>query len=508
MPEKPKSRPLSASRQRRQHNRRSSLNSNISSSETIQDPVEFLPESIIFYGGLDLRPTKEKIESLEKELELRKDDSTLEEHLQSLVLMQLYISLEYGEASLENARAYLNLGRFYFDQRNLLPQAKVHILNARQILEQMNIQLTNDHLVSNLLAYEIYFLLIKYSLQAKQYLSLQRDSKTKNKHILAIDTTHIDHDLNRLEEYLEKLQPLMSSSDYDEKYRAYLFIKFDAVTTNTKEFQSSIIELVKAMIEILEKYPSEDQIKQKIDIYLRSGFYFINFNHDVNEGLNYYKRAVELAEEEEQRAPSDVHKYQLGNALFQWGKARVRTERLTDNTERKFRRAIDVYRQVNGENDKNVLRVIDELATYYTKMEKFQEALNILCESLPDKRKLYGDFAEELIQTESRIGAIYLRECEYLNAAEHLKECLDLQEFVYGPKDSRTCQTRDAIEILKKDPTVSRTFFSRTQDGIRQDRPAFRYSNRVSHEKQDHDLLFTVTKKPPSGSKNSSFIDK
>ena len=52
----------------------------------------------------------------------------------------------------------------------------------------------------------------------------------------------------------------------------------------------------------------------------------------------------------------------------------------------------------------------------------FQEALNILCESLPDKRKLYGDFSEELIQTESRIGAIYLRECEYLNAAEHLKE--------------------------------------------------------------------------------------
>ena len=75
--DRPKSRPLSASRQRRQRNRRSSLNSNISSPETIQDPVELLPESTIFYGGLDLRPTKEKIESLEKEMELRKDDSTV-----------------------------------------------------------------------------------------------------------------------------------------------------------------------------------------------------------------------------------------------------------------------------------------------------------------------------------------------------------------------------------------------------------------------------------------------
>ncbi|CAF4425439.1 unnamed protein product, partial [Adineta steineri] len=94
------------------------------------------------------------------------------------------------------------------------------------------------------------------------------------------------------------------------------------------------------------------------------------------------------------------------------------------------------------------------------------------------------------------------RECEYLNAAEHLKECLDLQEFVYGPKDSRTCQTRDALEILKKDPTVSRTYFSRTNDGIRQGRPAFRLSNKVSYAKDDNDVLLTVTKKPPISSKN------
>jgi hypothetical protein len=47
--------------------------------------------------------------------------------------------------------------------------------------------------------------------------------------------------------------------------------------------------------------------------------------------------------------------------------------------------------------------------------------LNVLCESLPDKIQLFGDFSDEVIQTESRIGAIYLREGECLNAAEHLK---------------------------------------------------------------------------------------
>ena len=89
---------------------------------------------------------------------------------------------------------------------------------------------------------------------------------------------------------------------------------------------------------------------------------------------------------------------------------------------------------------------------------------------------------------------------------------------MYGTKDPRTCQTRDALEILKKytvvlhresifisfcrDPTVSRSIFSRTQDGIRQDRPAFSLSNRISHDKDDHELLQTVTKKPPMSSRN------
>jgi hypothetical protein len=48
---------------------------------------------------------------------------------------------------------------------------------------------------------------------------------------------------------------------------------------------------------------------------------------------------------------------------------------------------------------------------------------------------------------------------------------------------------------------VSRTFFARTQEGKRQGRPAFRMTNKISHEKQDLQLLQTITKKPPMSSK-------
>ncbi|CAF4548030.1 unnamed protein product, partial [Rotaria sp. Silwood2] len=496
-----KARPLSASRKRRHRNRRSSLNTDSRRSETISNPYPLSSEPNILYSGVDLRTTKEKIESLEEEMKLLKDDSTPEEYLNSLVLVQLYTSLEYGEISIENARAYLNLSKFYLDALNLSPQAKSHILKARQILEQLNIKPTDDQLLQNLLGFEVYLLLIKCSFHAKRH-SSQRDIKIKNKHIQSIDTTHIEHDLNVVEEYLKKLEGPMNSSDYNGKNMDYLLIKFDIIINNLREFDHRIRNLVAEIIENIDKYSSNDPIKHKIDTYLRSGYYLIHFDDEIEHGLNNYKIAVELAEKQEKQEPSDIHKYQLANANFQWGKARVKIDRLTENTERKFKRAIELYQQVNDENDTSVLKVIDELATYYTKVENFQDALNVLCDSLPDKKRLFGDFSEEAIQTESRIGAIYLRECEYIDAAEHLKQCLDLQEFVYGPKDSRTCQTRDALEILKKDPKVSRTFFSRTQDGIRQDRPAFRLINKVSHEQEDHDLLLTAAKKPPIYSKN------
>lgn len=71
--------------------------------------------------------------------------------------------------------------------------------------------------------------------------------------------------------------------------------------------------------------------------------------------------------------------------------------------------------------NKNTLRVIDAFARYYVKTERFQDALNILFETLPEKEKVFGEFSDEFIETESQIGAIYLTEGETLNAAQHLK---------------------------------------------------------------------------------------
>ncbi len=65
---------MSASRQRRQVNRRSSLNADPSPRENLYDlPIE----TNVSYAGVDFRTTKEKIESLEKEIKERQDDATV-----------------------------------------------------------------------------------------------------------------------------------------------------------------------------------------------------------------------------------------------------------------------------------------------------------------------------------------------------------------------------------------------------------------------------------------------
>jgi hypothetical protein len=121
----------------------------------------------------------------------------------------------------------------------------------------------------------------------------------------------------------------MNTKDHDKKYLDVLLIKFDIIINNFEEFNHKIFEIVNEIIGIIEKYPSDDQIKDKVDIYLRFALYLSHFDDNIQEGFQYYKKAVELSEKEEEREPSDIHKSQLANVFFQWGKARVRANRLT-----------------------------------------------------------------------------------------------------------------------------------------------------------------------------------
>ena len=207
---------------------------------------------------------------------------------------------------------------------DLLPQANTHLMHARQILEQF--QPLEEHLSRNFLAFDIYLHSIKCALQAKQHLS-QRDPKLKNKHVQAIDTTRISRDLELMDEHLAKIQHLTSSKDYDQKRMEYLMIRFDLITNNLKEFDETVHKLVGEIIEHIDKYPSDDRIARKIDVYLRLGFYLVHDDRSVPKSFEAYQKAVQLAEEQEQT--TDQHRHQLANVMFQWGKARVRIERLT-----------------------------------------------------------------------------------------------------------------------------------------------------------------------------------
>jgi hypothetical protein len=209
---------------------------------------------------------------------------------------------------------------------DLIPQAKLHILNAREILDQLNIQSNDNHLIEYLIGFDVYLLLIKCSFHAKDYL-FQREIKTKTKQ--SNKKKSMDEDFQGIEKYFDDLKRLMSTKDYEEKYIQFLLIKFEIMINNFENIDSKIFELVNEILGIIDRYPSDDQITRKIDIYLRYGSYLVYFDDHIQEGFNYFKKAVELSEKEEERDPSDMHKYQLANANFQWGKARVRANRLT-----------------------------------------------------------------------------------------------------------------------------------------------------------------------------------
>lgn len=186
--------------------------------------------------------------------------------------------------------------------------------------------MNENHLIEYLVAFEVHLLSLKCLLQAKENFS-QRAIKAKAKP--SVTKKSIDDDIRAADECLENFKALLSTKDYEEKQMALLVLKFEMIVTTVEEFDSKLFEILGEMLPIIDKSPSDDQATRKIKIYLRCGSYLVYFDDHAQEGFNYYKRAVELSEKEEERDPSDAHKHQLANASFQWGKARVRANRLT-----------------------------------------------------------------------------------------------------------------------------------------------------------------------------------
>ena len=152
----------------------------------------------------------------------------------------------------------------------------------------------------------------------------------------------MEDDLRIIEEYLENLKALMSIEDHEKKQMEVLTVQFEMVVTDFEEFDGKIFDILQAMLAIIDKYPANDSVTRTIDLYLRYGTYLIQFDDHTHEGFNYFKKAVELAEKEDERDPSDMHRRQLANASFQWGKARVRANRLSGSYENDQRMSIRI----------------------------------------------------------------------------------------------------------------------------------------------------------------------
>lgn len=243
--------------------------------------------------------------------------------MNQLILMQVYTNLEYGDSSIESARAYINLSKYYLNRKaNYLPQAYFHAQTAREILERLKIKPNDDELTENLVAYDIYLILIKCVIHSKQV-------KIKSKNILSIEKLNIENDLKLLESYLGKLEHLMKTKSYEKMYMDYLFTKFDKILLFSKKFDQSIYKLIDDIFVYIEKYFTNDTVKRQIDLYLRSGSYLINYDQTIQEGLKYYRKGVDLANEQEKKQSSIAHKHQLANAILQRSIARVRTGQLT-----------------------------------------------------------------------------------------------------------------------------------------------------------------------------------
>jgi hypothetical protein len=175
-----------------------------------------------------------------------------------------------------------------------------------------------------LLAFEIYFSCVKCSLYAKRC-SLKKKMKIQVKDLKKIDTTQINNDVNSMKIYLDRIEKLMSSKEYNQKHYQYLRIRFDIIVHDVHEYDCNIEEIFKQLIHSIDTFPSDHSSIDKIELYLRLAWYFIH--HDSqrrNDAFDYYKTALELAQVENTRLSSDQSIFQLSKVHFQMAQARFK----------------------------------------------------------------------------------------------------------------------------------------------------------------------------------------
>ncbi|GFR57820.1 tetratricopeptide repeat protein 23 [Elysia marginata] len=127
---------------------------------------------------------------------------------------------------------------------------------------------------------------------------------------------------------------------------------------------------------------------------------------------------------------------------------------------------------IYGPSSPKTLEVNDHLAKMMVRMDKSQEAMQILRSSLPLKTEVFGDYSEPVSDTYKLMGSISLSEGSIEKALRAYKKCHTIEVILLGKNHRKTKDTLQTMEMLMASPGLSHKFVLNKADEL-QKRPRF-----------------------------------
>ncbi|RUS80519.1 hypothetical protein EGW08_011703 [Elysia chlorotica] len=402
---------------------------------------------------IDMTPPDIKLENskeLAKQLaEEGKVDKAIEEYIKCVAFSRIV----HGASHWKHALAVISLGEAYLNLKGYNAQAEYHAETARSIM------LHGGHTASSMeekaqlyaVLIQIYRVLGQAATGLKKYPQAEQALQKADK--ISQERSQLSCVSDRECDQLDiALYSAMACLYGKQKKHALASEKYDKLTELIeKEYGTDSSQVMKA-------YTDYGKLE------LSKGRH-ANFDKAINLFLQAHSIAAVIHKEGHPELIDTALALAQAYASTGWEEAEASALSYLEE-------CVSSCTSIYGPSNPKTLEVNDHLAKMMVRMDKSQEAMQILRSSLPLKSEVFGDYSEPVSDTYKLIGSISLSEGNIEKALRAYKKCHTIEVILLGKNHRKTKDTLQTMEMLMSSPGLSHKFVLNKADEL-QKRPRF-----------------------------------
>ncbi|GFN73508.1 tetratricopeptide repeat protein 23 [Plakobranchus ocellatus] len=402
---------------------------------------------------VDMTPPDVKLEKSQELAKRFSSEGKIDKAMEEFIKCVAFSRIVNGSSHWRHALAIINLGEAYLDLKGYNAQAEYHGETARSIM------LHGGHTAASMEEKaELYAVLIKiYRIIGQAATGLKKYPEAEQA-------------LQKADKISQERSRLTCVTDREcDQLDIALFSAMARLYGKQKKYALAS-EKYDKLTELMEKEYGTDS-SQVMKTYTEYGKLELSKGRHANfdKAINLFLQAHSIA--------SAIHKEghpELIDTALALSQAYASTgwEEAEASALSYLEECVSTCTSIYGPNNPKTLEVNDHLAKMMVRMDKSQDAMQILRSSLPLKSEVFGDYSEPVSDTYKLMGSISLSEGSIEKALRAYKKCHTIEVILLGKNHRKTKDTLQTMEMLMSSPGLSHKFVLNKADEL-QKRPRF-----------------------------------